>query len=87
MLERMHCHRTEQQHCVSDEKYFFDIVMDLLRMILNAVLNAILERNEAADLFFETVTSEDGENVVGWALYGKKRELPRTCFSFRRGSI
>jgi hypothetical protein len=35
-----------------------------------------MENNEVADLFFETVTTEDSENVVGWTLYGmiKKKE-------------
>ncbi|CAF2607832.1 unnamed protein product [Rotaria sp. Silwood2] len=37
--------------------------------ILYAVLNAILENNEVADLFFETATTEDSENVVAWTLY------------------
>jgi hypothetical protein len=37
---------------------------------LSAILNAILENNEVADLFFETVTTEDSENVIGWTLYG-----------------
>lgn len=50
----------------------------LFRLILNAVLNAILEHNDAADLFFEAVTSEDGENVVGWTLYGKQRRSTGT---------
>ncbi|UJR26687.1 hypothetical protein I4U23_008003 [Adineta vaga] len=39
-------------------------------LLLNAVINAILENNEVADLFFETVTVEDPENVVAWTLYG-----------------
>ncbi|CAF5108196.1 unnamed protein product, partial [Rotaria sp. Silwood1] len=37
--------------------------------ILYAVLNAILENNEVADLFFETATTEDSENVIAWTLY------------------
>ncbi|CAF0845464.1 unnamed protein product [Rotaria sordida] len=37
--------------------------------ILYAVLNAILENNEIADLFFETATTEDSENVIAWTLY------------------
>jgi hypothetical protein len=40
------------------------------RLILSAVLNAILERNDVADLYFETVTSEDTDNVIAWTLYG-----------------
>ncbi len=39
-----------------------------------------MENNEVADLYFETVTSEDSENVIGWTLYGmtrKKNELWR----------
>ena len=37
---------------------------------MSAVLNAILENNEVADLYFETATTEDSENVIGWTLYG-----------------
>ncbi|CAF0731760.1 unnamed protein product [Adineta ricciae] len=39
-------------------------------LLLNAVINGILENNEIADLFFETVTTEDSENVIAWTLYG-----------------
>ena len=65
---------------------FFLLASILFRLILNGVLNAILEHNDEADLFFETVTSEDSENVVGWTLYGKQRGstgiflLTWTCF-------
>jgi hypothetical protein len=42
-----------------------------------AVLNAILENNEVADLFFETVTTQDSENVIGLTLYGIRKQLSR----------
>ncbi|CAF4294627.1 unnamed protein product [Rotaria socialis] len=38
-------------------------------LILYAVLNAVLENNEVADLFFETATTQDSENVIAWSLY------------------
>ncbi|CAF4058453.1 unnamed protein product, partial [Rotaria magnacalcarata] len=38
-------------------------------LILYAVLNAVLENNEVADLFFETATTQDSENVTAWTLY------------------
>ena len=50
------------------------IVCFSFRWILSAVLNAILERNEVADLFFETVTSGESENLIGWTLYGEKKQ-------------
>ncbi len=54
------------------------------RLILSAILNAILENNEVADLFFETVTTEDSENVIGWTLYGmtKRYAIKWTDFLF-----
>ena len=45
----------------------------LYRLLIYAVLNAMLENNEAADLFFETATSEDSDHVIGWTLYGMNK--------------
>lgn len=39
--------------------------------MLSAVVNAILENNDVADLYFDTVTTQDPENVVAWTLYGR----------------
>jgi len=55
--------------------FLYDFVA--YRLILNAVLNAILENNEVADLFFETVTTQDSENVIGLTLYGIRKQLWR----------
>ncbi len=55
--------------------FLYDFVA--YRLILNAVLNAILENNEVADLFFETVTTQDSENVIGLTLYGIRKHLWR----------
>lgn len=57
----------------------------VFRLILYAVLNAILENNEVANLFFETATTEDSENVVAWTLYGmlnKKKKIILTNLIF-----
>ncbi|CAF0951914.1 unnamed protein product [Adineta steineri] len=39
-------------------------------LMLIAVVNGILENNELADLYFETVTAGDSEDVIAWTLYG-----------------
>lgn len=60
-------------HFISKNLYHFIAY----RLILNAVINAILENNEVADLFFETVTTQDSENVIGLTLYGIRKQLSR----------
>ena len=49
--------------------------VSLFSLILQGVLNAMLEHNDVADLCFETVTSEDPENVIAWTLYGRLDEF------------
>jgi len=48
------------------------------RLILSAVLNAIFENNEIADLYFETATSQEPDNVIAWTLYGKNKDSIKT---------
>jgi len=60
---------------ITNDQFLYDFVA--YRLILNAVLNAILENNEVADLFFETVTTQDSENVIGLTLYGIRKQLSR----------
>jgi hypothetical protein len=48
--------------------------------MLNAVLNAMLEHHELAELCFETAINYDHENVIGWTLYGRIDKRARHLF-------